>query len=100
MILISLQNVCRPPITKSTSRASVSSQGGSPVSEAPPVPLATRPSLTSAAPASAPPPIPERQTPGMGSVGRLGSLSGASEFMESITGDKSKSDSRRDSQSK
>lgn len=79
----------------------MSSQGGSPVSEAPPVPLSTRPSVpNTAAPGSAPPPIPERQTPGMGSVGRLGSLTGASEFMESITGDKSKSESRRDSQSK
>lgn len=78
----------------------MSSQGGSPVSEVPPVPLSARPAPTTAAPGSAPPPIPERQTPGMGSVGRLGSLSGASEFMESITGDKSKSDSRRDSQSK
>lgn len=36
----------------------------------------------------------------MGSVGRLGSLSGASEFLEQISGEKSKSESRRDSQSK
>jgi glutathione synthase/RimK-type ligase-like ATP-grasp enzyme len=92
-----MQNVCRPQMLKSTSRASVSSasgsRGGSPTSEAPPVPLSTRPQPP---PGAVPPPIPERQTPGMGSVGRLGSLSGASELLEQIS-DK-KSDSRRDSQ--
>lgn len=93
------QNVCRPPIPKSTSRASVSSasgsRGGSPTSEVPPVPLSTRPQPPKD---SGPPPIPERQTPGMGSLGRLGSLSSATDLLEQFS-DK-KSESRRDSQSK
>lgn len=91
--------MCRPPIPKSTSRASVSSasgsRGGSPTSEVPPVPLSTRPLPPKD---SGPPPIPERQTPGMGSLGRLGSLSSATDLLEQLS-DK-KSDSRRDSQSK
>lgn len=94
------KNVCRPQqIPKSTSRASVSSasgsRGGSPTSEVPPVPLSTRPQPPKD---SGPPPIPERQTPGMGSLGRLGSLSSATDLLEQLS-DK-KSDSRRDSQSK
>lgn len=70
-----MQNVCRPSMmTKATSRSSISSRGGSPTEEMPPVPIGTRPAPVG----GGPPPIPERTTPGVGSIGRHGSISSQS----------------------
>ncbi|XP_053690602.1 synapsin [Sabethes cyaneus] len=70
-----MQNVCRPSImTKTSSRTSISSRGGSPSEETPPVPIGTRPAPVG----GGPPPIPERTTPGVGSIGRHGSFSSQS----------------------
>ncbi|XP_055524862.1 synapsin [Wyeomyia smithii] len=70
-----MQNVCRPSImTKASSRTSISSRGGSPSEETPPVPIGTRPVPVG----GGPPPIPERTTPGVGSIGRHGSFSSQS----------------------
>lgn len=76
-----MQNVCRPPLTKATSRTSISSRGGSPTEEQPPLSAGPRP----AAPAGGPPPIPERSTPGVGSIARHGSFSGITEPPEQPT---------------
>lgn len=70
-----MQNVCRPSMmTKATSRTSISSRGGSPTDETPPVPIGSRPAPVG----GGPPPIPERTTPGVGSIGRHGSISSQS----------------------
>lgn len=56
------------------------SQRGSPTEEnAPPLSAGPRSSISGSfsQPAGAPPPIPERQTPGVGSIARHGSLSGS-----------------------
>lgn len=73
-----MQAICRPvggaqpPQSMSQGRSSsVSSLGGSPTEDGPR--SGQRP-----APMGGPPPIPERNTPGVGSIGRLGSLSGPS----------------------
>lgn len=71
-----MQAICRPAglgTQQSTQgrSSSVSSVGGSPTEDGPRV--GQRP-----APMGGPPPIPERNTPGVGSIGRLGSLSGPS----------------------
>ncbi|XP_058468032.1 synapsin [Malaya genurostris] len=67
-----MQNVCRPSLlTKTTSRTSISSRGGSPSEETSPIPIGTRPATVG----GGPPPIPERTTPGVGSIGRHGSFS-------------------------
>ncbi|ETN67047.1 hypothetical protein AND_001152 [Anopheles darlingi] len=70
-----MQNVCRPSmLTKAVSRSSISSRGTSPTEDAPPVPIGTRPVPVG----GGPPPIPERTTPGVGSIGRHGSISSQS----------------------
>lgn len=69
LVCARMQNVCRPPLTKATSRSSISSRGGSPTEENAPSSAGPRSSV----PPGAPPPIPERTTPGVGSIGRLGS---------------------------
>lgn len=61
-------------MTKASSRTSISSRGGSPSEETPPVPIGTRPAPVG----GGPPPIPERTTPGVGSIGRHGSFSSQS----------------------
>lgn len=77
------QNVCRPPLPKSQSRPAVNSRTGSPTEDNPPMSAGLRSisgsfSNASGAPLDQPPPIPQRQTPGVGSIARHGSLSGAS----------------------
>lgn len=73
LVVSRMQNVCRPPIAKTASRTSLqSSRGASPTEETPG-------GMRSAPPSTAPPPIPERSTPGVGSIGRLGSLGSVSE---------------------
>ena len=84
-------------MSKTVSRASISSRGGSPTEEiAPAAPVLSRPVST-----SGPPPIPERSTPGPGSIGRHGSLSSVSSEPPEQPTDKAPSLSavgRRDSQ--
>ncbi|XP_055699619.1 synapsin isoform X2 [Phlebotomus papatasi] len=95
-----MQNVCRPPgMSKTQSRTSISSRsgsaGGSPTEESVGGVLGSRP-----APTGAPPPIPERTTPGVGSIGRHGSISSTSDIPDQPT-EKAptlSSASRRDSQ--
>lgn len=74
LVVSRMQNVCRPPLTKATSRSSISSRGGSPTEE-----NASSSAGPRSVPVGAPPPIPERSTPAVGSIGRLGSLSSVSE---------------------
>lgn len=70
--------MCRPPLPKSQTRP-VNSRGGSPTEENPPISAGVRSTSGSfSQPPGAPPPIPTRQTPGVGSIARHGSLSGAS----------------------
>ncbi|CAO1432252.1 unnamed protein product [Diamesa serratosioi] len=100
-----MQNVCRPPIPKSQSRPLGSqSRGGSPTEEnAPPLSAGPRSgSITgsfSQLPTGAPPPIPERSTPGVGSIGRHGSLSGMSSDIPMDRAPSLSGAGRRDSQS-
>ena len=93
-----MQAICRPAgmpakdqqqsMTQGRS-SSVSSLGGSPTEDGP----RSRP-----APLGGPPPIPERTTPGVGSIGRLGSLSGASDLIPDQPSDRAPTLARRDSQ--
>ncbi|XP_055618221.1 synapsin [Toxorhynchites rutilus septentrionalis] len=70
-----MQNVCRPSmLTKTTSRTSIASRGGSPTEEIAPAPIGSRPVPVG----GGPPPIPERSTPAVGSIGRHGSVSSQS----------------------
>lgn len=59
----------------------MNSHGGSPTEETAPMSAGPRSSITGGfsqpMPSGAPPPIPERTTPGVGSIARHGSLSGA-----------------------
>ncbi|CRK91784.1 CLUMA_CG005415, isoform A [Clunio marinus] len=92
-----MQNVCRPPLPKSQSRPMVNSRTGSPTEENPPMSAGLRSiSGSFSQPAGAPPPIPERQTPGVGSIARHGSLSGGSADVSDTTN--MSSVGRRDSQ--
>lgn len=75
LVVSRMQNVCRPPMGKTVSRSSVSSRG-SPSEDMPPLSAGPRP-----VPTGAPPPIPERSTPGVGSIGRLGSLSSVTDLI-------------------
>lgn len=84
-------------MTKATSRSSISSRGGSPTEETPPVPIGTRPAPVG----GGPPPIPERTTPGVGSIGRHGSISSQSGEQHEQSSEKApilNSLGRRDSQ--
>lgn len=56
----------------------MNSRGGSPTEEQPPMSAGPRSSITGSFPQPGPPPpVPERQTPGVGSIARHGSLSGS-----------------------
>ncbi|CAD7092195.1 unnamed protein product [Hermetia illucens] len=91
-----MQHVCRPPMSKTTSRTSMSSRGGSPTEETPPAPAGPRP-----APMGGPPPIPERTSPAVGSIGRLSNRNSISDATDEPPSDKAPtlgSSGRRDSQ--
>ncbi|XP_055586585.1 synapsin [Uranotaenia lowii] len=99
LVVTRMQNVCRPGVlTKTTSRTSISSRGGSPTEEAPVLSMGTRPAPVG----GAPPPIPERATPGVGSIGRHGSVSSIisepQEQQQQMDKNPSFSNLRRDSQ--
>ncbi|CAG9807052.1 unnamed protein product, partial [Chironomus riparius] len=95
-----MQNVCRPPIPKSQSRPTVGSHTGSPTEETPPISAGLRSgSITgNFPPGGPPPPIPERQTPGVGSIARHGSLGGANMDSSESSAPSLASTGRRDSQ--
>lgn len=95
LVVSRMQNVCRPPMAKTVSRSSVSSRG-SPTEDMPPLSAGPRP-----VPTGAPPPIPERSTPGVGSIGRLGSLNSVTDLISEQPSDKAPALAnlgRRDSQ--
>lgn len=93
------KNVCRPPMTKTVSRTSVSSRG-SPTEENAGPPSGYVHSRGSSI-SGAPPPIPERSTPGPGSIGRHGSVGSISSDVPEQPTERAPtlSSARRDSQS-